>query len=97
MRPVGLADVEMAARALLRVAPDARQGLMWRMIRQAEEADQFRLSHGRPHAFFGAGSLLSCAARQQLAQRPAVLGSEALQAYSVVFRALIAHAADQFQ
>lgn len=97
MRPVGLADVEMAARALLRVAPDARQGLMQRMIRQAEEADQFRLAHGRPHARFGAGSLLSCAARQQIAPRPGALGSEALQAYSAVLQALIAHATDQFQ
>ena len=97
MRPLGLADVEMAARVLMRVAPAARQNLMQQMIRQAEVADQFRLDHGRPHALYGVGSLMACAARHPAAPRPDALGSDALHAYSVALRALICRATDQSQ
>jgi len=95
MRPVGLADVEMAARVLMRVAPRARQELMQQLIWQTEEADRFRLAQAAPHALYGVGSLMSCAARRQAAPRPDALGADALHAFSVVFLALISRATDQ--
>lgn len=95
MRPVGLADIERAARVLMLVAPEARQAVMRQMIAQAEIADQFRTANGTPHALFGTGSLMSCAMRRQAAPRPAALGADPLQAYRVVLQVLLAGATDQ--
>ncbi len=95
MRPIQLADIEMAARALLPVAPDARLGVMQDMIRRAEVADRFRASTKRTHPQFGTGTLMSSAAHWQQAPRPAALGADALEAYFVVVAALLANSSHE--
>ena len=95
MRPIQLADIEMAARALLPVPPDARLGVMQDMIRRAEVADRFRASTKRPHPQFGTGTLMSSAMRWSRAPRPAALGPDALHAYSVALAALRANSSHQ--
>ena len=95
MRPVQLADIEIAARVLLQVAPEARLGVMQDMIQRAEAADRFRTATKRTHPQFGTGTLMSSAAHWQQAPRPAALGADALQAYSVVLAALLANASHQ--
>ncbi|PJI92143.1 hypothetical protein BC777_0987 [Yoonia maricola] len=95
MRPVQLADIEMAARVLMGVAPAARDAVMRDMIIQAQTADAYRRFHGKPHPRFGSGAVLSCAARQDPVPRPAALGLDALAAYAIVIQTLLADASYQ--
>ncbi len=91
MRPVQLADVEMAARVLMRSAPNKRAALMLDLIREAEIADAHRQQFGTPHMQFGTGSLLSRAARCDAAPRPPAMNRQVLDAYRAVIDALLSH------
>jgi hypothetical protein len=95
MRPIQLADIEMAARVLIRVAPSARAAAIKTMIAQVEQANCHRHAHGLPHPQFGCGTLMSRAGRMDAAARPAHLGPDALDAYAVVIAALMAHQSHQ--
>ena len=94
MRPIQLADIEMAARVLMRAVPTARHDLMQEIIKEATAADHFRQTHGMQHPCFGAGSLMSAAARHKAAPRPHALDRDALNAYAVAI-ALLADASHQ--
>lgn len=96
MRPLHLADVEIAARVLALVEPDDRAQVMRDMIAKADLADAYRQLYRRPHPQFGTGTLMSCATRWAAAPRPAALGPDALQALNVVTRTLHAHLTYQF-
>lgn len=89
MRPLHLADIETAARVLMRVAPDARGEVMSELIARTNKADRFRQTHGRPHPKWGQGTLLSCAAREPMAPRPPLLDADALHAYATVIEGLL--------
>ncbi|MEM8537745.1 MAG: hypothetical protein AAGF56_07775 [Pseudomonadota bacterium] len=78
MRPVQLADIEIAMRALLAVAPDARPALANRLVGVAKA----------PHNN-DATTLMSAAFRQPLAPRPAQLDRASLQALHDVIAALM--------
>lgn len=95
MRPVQLADLEMAARVLMCLPNAARVQAMQDMIGATEIADAHCCAQGTPHPQFGAGTLLSCAAHHAVAPRPAALGKDALHAYWVVLQALMAHPSHQ--
>lgn len=95
MRPVQLADIEMAARVLMCRAPDARAVAMQKMISQAVAAEQFRQTEGKPHPAWGTGTLMSSAAQRTTAPRPSALCADALHAYAIVIQALLAHATYQ--
>jgi len=95
MRPIHLADIEIAARVLMRVAPDVRQQAIENIITQTEIADQFQLQHRTPHLQFGCGTLMSCARRLDAGPRPKHLGIDALDAYATVIAGLMAHLSHQ--
>ena len=91
MRPVQLADVEMAARVLMRSAPNKRAALMLDLIQEAKIADAHRQRFGTPHLEFGSGTLLSRAARCDAAPRSSAMNGQVLDAYRVVIDALLSH------
>lgn len=91
MRPVNLADVEVAASVLMAVAPEERATLMADLIRRADAADQYRQQSQHPHPAFGTGTLMAAAQAFDRAPRPSSLARDALRAYAVVIAALIAH------
>lgn len=97
MRPIQLADVEIAARVLLRVAPDARAAMLASMIDQTQLADSYRQMHGTPHPQYGCGTLMSCAGHLDLAPRPWQLDIDALDTYAAVIAALMVHLSHQNQ
>ena len=91
MRPVQLADVEMAARVLMLSPPEARAVVMRNLIAETVQAEAYRQLHGIPHPQFCVGSLLSRAMRFQAAPRPAAFDADTLHAYGAVFAALSAY------
>ena len=63
MRPVVFTDVAFAARALLALPPDLREGRAVRLVRQAAVADRYRRRFGKSHPAWGKGSLMAAAGR----------------------------------
>jgi hypothetical protein len=88
MRAVQLADIDIAARALLAVDAKARAGVINELLRRADIADRYRKKLRRPHAQFGTGTLMSAALRFALAPRPARISGEVLRAYAIVINAI---------
>lgn len=95
MRPVNLADIEVAARVLMALAPEERVGVMADLIRRADTAERYRKQSRRAHPAFGTGTLMSAAQVFDAAARPLSLGRDELRAYALVIAALIAHDTDQ--
>lgn len=88
MRPVHLADIEVAVRVLLALPPLDRVGIMSELIRSAEMADRYRKRWRRPHPAFGTGTLMSAAAHFRQAARPSQIDVDTLDALGVVIRCL---------
>ncbi len=65
MRPVQLADLDGAARALLRAEPSQRVSAAHALCNEARVADKYRKRIGRPHPMFGTGTLMAAAARYE--------------------------------
>ncbi|KQI72697.1 hypothetical protein AN191_06725 [Loktanella sp. 5RATIMAR09] len=97
MRPLHLADIETAARALVLIRAEDRAAVMQDMIAKAALADRYRIAHGRPHPLFGTGTLMSCALRRAVAPRPAALGPDVLHALAIATRELRGFYMHQFQ
>jgi len=85
-------DVRAAARALLAVAPEARDGLLLRLFAEAEAADAHRLATGRAHPLFGTGSLMSAALGHRVAREPYLDDPAYADCMARVFDALVARA-----
>jgi hypothetical protein len=92
---VQLADVEAAARVLMRCPAEDHRRMIAQMLAEAEIADQFRLQHRAPHPVFGTGTLMSAAAKHKMKQRPTRLSPTECAAYTVVFKALCGDVIDQ--
>jgi hypothetical protein len=97
VRPLHLADIETAARALALIAPEERAAVMRDMIAKAALADRYRLAYGRPHPLFGTGTLMSCALRRAVAPRPSALGPDALHAFVIAAKELRRYFMHQIQ
>ena len=89
MRRVLHGDVVAAACARLAAPPDARAGLMRRMLAEAEIADRFRLRTGRAHPLWGSGSLMSAALVRPSAREPYLDDPDYAACMVQVFEALI--------
>ncbi|MCJ7873735.1 hypothetical protein Q4577_13335 [Marinovum sp. 2_MG-2023] len=76
MRPVLHGDVTAAARAMLMVPAEAREGLCRRMIEEADFADRYAKRLGRAHRDWGNGTLMAAARVRPLAAEPP-LGEDA--------------------
>ena len=88
MRPVQLADIEAAARALMCCTPAARSTLAAQLVAHADIAEKYRKRLRKPHLRFGTGTLMSAAAAHPQARRPAVFGADTLDAFAHVIKAL---------
>jgi hypothetical protein len=70
MRAVLHSDVVTAARAVLAVPSLRRAMLCARLLREADWADRYTRRLGRPHAFWGNGTLMGAARGHPLAVEP---------------------------
>ncbi len=89
MRPVLHGDVTAAARALLLVAPEAREALCRRMIEEADFADRYAKRLGRPHRLWGNGTLMAAARARPLADEPGLGEERYCRCLETVFRLLL--------
>ena len=89
MRPVLHGDVVTAARALYARPPGQRTALAARLIEEADRADSFRRTSGRRHPVWGDGTLLSAAARCDLAPEPFLDEADYCDCMMIVFEALM--------
>jgi len=88
MRPVLHGDVAATACALFAVAPQARAGLLRRILAEAEGADQFRRATGRAHWKWGNGSLMAAAMAHPRRREPFLDNPEYCCCMVQVFQAL---------
>lgn len=95
MRPVNLADIEVAARVLMAVEEDDRPKTMADIIARADVADRWRRKLHRPHPVYGTGTLMSAAQAYSKAPRPLCIARDELYAYAVVIEALVARRTHQ--
>ena len=90
MRPVQLADLEIAARVLATLPASARPELIAQLCTQAKVADLYRKISGKAHPQFGTGTLMSAASKHALAPRNALCDRDFLASLA----ALCAYLAD---
>lgn len=90
MRPVLPIDISNAARALLSVPHEMRQGFAARLVRNAAMADRYRKRFGRAHADWGNGTLMAAARMWPLAPEPRSDNQAFLECQFMVFDAVLA-------
>ena len=90
MRTILLGDVISAARAMLKVQHHLRFGLLDTMIQQADAAHDYQKRQGKPHPFWGNGSLMARANAEPQAAEPLGSDLEYLRALHMVIGAIIA-------
>jgi hypothetical protein len=91
MRPVQLADLDMAARVLVLVETGDRSRLAAEMCTKAHVADKYRKRIGRPHPEFGVGSLMAAAASYDKCSRPDACTIAYLECLQVVIGQIAAN------
>ncbi|MEO1557454.1 MAG: hypothetical protein AAFS01_13560 [Pseudomonadota bacterium] len=94
MRPVVMADLFCAGRALLAVPPGARADVARVLVRNACVADRFRQSTGARHARFGDGTLAAAARGAGMIAAPDTCTRDFACALILVLQALVDHASD---
>lgn len=95
MRPVQLADIEVAARVLCRVPSKERHAEAKAICQRAKVADKFRKRLGRPHPEFGTGTIMSAMHGYPKSARPDQMTSEYLDALIAICTQLQAIRCDQ--
>lgn len=90
MRPVHSGDVMAAARALLPVPPPERQGYALSLVREAEEAEQYRQDTGCAHPDWGDGTLQARALADAPPKAPLFGDPAFLHCHLVVIETLLA-------
>ena len=90
MRPIALADLEVAVRALLAVPETARTETATALLRAAEMADEYRAESGEVHPIFGNGTLMSAALHYKLAPRPAAYCAKEIATFTILLNAIAA-------
>ena len=96
MRPVQLADIEVAARVLMPIDPPARFRVMTEIVDRAVAADRYRKTCGRAHPDFGCGTLMSAAERYEKIARPVSCGRDYLACVVIVASVLTDRHSNQF-
>ena len=84
MRPIQLADIEAAARALCAVAADERIALAKEIYARADIADRYRKRLRRPHPEYGTGTVMSASTRFQQVLRPDCMTPTYLDAIAIL-------------
>ena len=88
MRPISLADLEVALRMVLAVPEHARADAARRLLAEAEAGEVHRNATGLAHPEFGSGTLMSAALRHPLAPRPAAYDRRVLSVLSILINAI---------
>lgn len=88
MRPIQMADIEAAARAICAVAAGERAARARDICFRADVADRYRKRMGRPHPEYGTGSVMSAAAYFQQVSRPDYMGADYVDAILAISSAL---------
>ena len=88
MRPVHLADIEVAARVLLAYPPAEQAAITSELIATANVADCYRKRVRQPHLTFGTGTIMSAAAHFHQAARPRLIDDMTLDALGRVIKGL---------
>lgn len=70
MRPVQLADIEVAANALKTLPANQRQYALRTLLHEARVADAYRKCLNKPHPEFGTGTLMSAVMKSGIPTRP---------------------------
>jgi hypothetical protein len=91
MRPVVMADLFCAGRALLAVAPESRAYMAGALVRNACVADRFRESTGVRHAQFGDGTLAGAARGAGMSAEPPTCTPDFAKALILVLQELVEH------
>lgn len=96
MRPVQLADIEVAARSLWPLHDHAaRQARVRSILTEARIADKYRKRMGKPHPHFGNGTLMSAATGFAIAPRPSRCDRDYLACLAIVIAELTAASGNQ--
>ena len=88
MRPVALADLEVALCAVLAQPQDQRQKTVGALFAAAHAADLHRQTKGQPHPQFGTGTLMSAALQRPISARPTAYGPEQAEAFIMILNEL---------
>jgi hypothetical protein len=88
MRATQLADIEAAARVLMRCRPSLRSDMAAQLVAQAHIADKYRKRLHKPHPEFGTGTLMSAASGYPQSPRLAWVDDQVLDALGAIITAL---------
>lgn len=91
MRPVLVADLLYAGRALLAAPPEQGMRRALTLLGDAERADRHRQATGQRHPVFGDGTLAAAAQAGGLAPERVLCDPEFARALIVVLQALVGH------
>ena len=89
MRAVHLSDLNLAARTLLAVPVMQRRDTIRDIFKAAHIADKYRKRTGRPHTWFGNGTISGACQRRAKAHSPDRCDPDYLACMGIVIRALL--------
>ncbi|WP_394177235.1 hypothetical protein [Yoonia maritima] len=84
MRPVQLADLEVAVRVLLAVPVHARHQMVIQLYQEASIAEQYRKTTGKLHPLYGNGTLMSAAQKHAMMPRNAFCDPDYLRCMAIL-------------
>ena len=94
MRPVVMADLFCAGRAVMAVAPGRRAQMARALVRNACVADRFRENKGVRHAQFGDGTLAAAARGAGMIAEPTKCSPDFAKALILVLQVLVERGPD---
>jgi hypothetical protein len=89
MRPLMHGDVVAAARVIFAIPGPLRKAELARLLFRTERADVFRMETGRPHPFWGDGSLMSAALINAPPPEPRLDDLDFCSCLAMVFEAIV--------
>jgi hypothetical protein len=95
VKPVQLADIEIAARVLLLLDPVRHETVMSEIIMRAHIGGRYCKKAGRPHPSFGVGTLMSASSSYSKAPRVSFLADAELLAMASVIKGLLVNSRHQ--
>ena len=84
MRPVQLADLEVAVRVLLAMPGPARHQMVIQLYQEASIAEQYRKTTAKLHPLYGNGTLMSAAQKYAMMPRKAFCDADYLRCMAIL-------------
>lgn len=88
MRPLLPGDIDAATARLLTLPEEGWPMAASRLLAEAELAEEWHRTHGRPHPVFGNGSLMAAARRGGSARHPCRLSPPVIRAMLVLLSSI---------